>query len=52
MIKKSSKNPRSPNTASGIISNGDIKYNTAAIKQIITRNLNIHINPPTVKNSL
>lgn len=51
MTNKSSSKPRKPNTASGIISRGEIKYINAAKKQRNIRSLNIYISPPTEKNS-
>lgn len=37
----SSNRPNIPNTASGIISNGEIRYRIAAKKQMITRKRNM-----------
>lgn len=51
MTNKSSSKPRKPNTASGIISSGEIKYISAAKKHKNIRSLNMYISPPTEKNS-
>lgn len=52
MTNKSSSKPKMPNTASGIISRGDIKYIIPAKKHKNIRNRNIYISPPTEKNSV
>ena len=50
-MKMSSKKPMMPNTASGRMSNGEMRYRNAASTRIPIRNLNIHMRPPTLKNS-
>ena len=48
----SSNRPNIPNTASGIISNGEIRYRIAAKKQMITRKRNMQNRPLNEKKSL
>ena len=51
-IKRSSINPTTPNTASGIISNGDIMYKITSTTITSTLARNTNASPCAVKNSL
>lgn len=49
--KRSSRRPRMPKMASGIISSGEMRYMTAAMKHSTMRSRNMYMMPPTEKNS-